>query len=213
MSYPQYGQPGQPGQGQPGQGQPGQGQPGGQGQPYQQPPQQPYQQQQQPQQQQQYQQPYQQQQPPQGGYAPVPAQQHAPAAAGYGENMKRRSPVAPWLLPMVTFGIYGLVWFFKVHKELALYDRRIEDKSTMALMSAIFGIFTLFIWPLVVFLKLAGLIGQAQQSAGLQPSCSAGLGFLLGLFGFGSLYYQIELNKVVDRYGDTPPGQQVPLAG
>ena len=150
-------------------------------------------------------------QPVQGGY-PVPAQQQQFAALA-GIQMKRRNPAGAWLgLPIITFGIYGLVWTFKVHAELARYDRRIEDASVNALMSLLFGWITLYIWPLVMWVKLAGRIAQAQRSAGLTPSCSGGLGFLLGIFGFGVLYYQIELNKVIDRYG-APEGAQVPLAG
>jgi hypothetical protein len=153
------------------------------------------------------------QQQHQGGQAPVHAQQQAPAAAGSGYNMKRRNVVAVWLgLPIITFGIYGIVWFYKVHAELFAYDRRTGDAATNALLSLIFGFITLGIWPLIVYIKLAGRIAQAQRAAGLQPSCNAGLGFLLGIFGFGTLYYQIELNKVVDRYGDIQPGQQVSLA-
>lgn len=160
------------------------------------------------------QQPYQQQPPPQQpGYAPGPAvQRQAPAATASGYNMKRRNPLAVWLgLPIITLGIYGLVWFFKVHNELANYDRRIPNNATNALLSMIFGWLTLGIWPLIMWVKLAGHIAQAQRAAGLQPTCNGGLGFLLGIFGFGTLYYQIELNKVVDRYGDTQPEQQVPL--
>jgi hypothetical protein len=156
-------------------------------------------------------QPY--QQPYQGQQAPVPAQQHAPAAAGTGLNMKRRNPVGAWLgLPIITFGIYGLVWFYKVHAELFNYDRRTGDAATNALLSLIFGFVTLGIWPLVMFVKLGGRIAQAQRAAGLAPSCSGGIGFLLGILGFGVLYYQIQLNKIVDRYGDVPEGQQVSLA-
>lgn len=70
---------------------------------------------------------------------------------------------------------------------------------------------TLGIWPLVMWVKLGGRIAAAQRAAGLQPTCSGGIGFLLGVIGFGVLYYQIQLNKVVDRYGATPPGQQVSL--
>jgi hypothetical protein len=152
------------------------------------------------------------QQPYQGGNAPVPAQQQSPvAAAGY--NMKKRNVVGVWLgLPIITLGIYGLVWFYKVHAELFAYDRRTGDAATGALLSLIFGFLTLGIWPLVMFVKLAGRIAQAQRAAGLSPSCNGGIGFLLGIFGFGVLYYQIELNKVVDRYGDIQPGQQVSLA-
>lgn len=149
----------------------------------------------------------------QGGHAPVPAQQQAPAAVGTGYNMKRRNPAAAWLgLPMITFGIYGLVWFFKVHTELHQYDRRIDDAATNALLSMLFGGITLGIWPLIMWVKLGGRIAEAQRAAGLQPSCSGGMGFLLGIFGFGVLYYQLQLNKVIDRYGDTPAGQQVSLA-
>ncbi|MGI5163610.1 DUF4234 domain-containing protein [Spirillospora sp. CA-253888] len=150
----------------------------------------------------------------QGGHAPVPAQQHAPQhAAGSGSNMKRRNPLGAWLgLPMITLGIYGLVWFYKTHAELYSYDRRTGDAATNALLSLLFGFITLGIWPLVMWVKMAGRIAQAQRAAGLQPSCSAGLGFVLGIIGFGVLYYQIELNKIVDRYGQAPAGQQVPLA-
>ncbi|WP_433336767.1 DUF4234 domain-containing protein [Spirillospora sp. CA-294931] len=166
----------------------------GQGQPYQQPQQQ---------QQQQY----------QGGYAPAHKQQQpqqVAAAAGY--NMKRRNPIGVWLgLPIITLGIYGLVWFFKVHNELYSYDRRTGDAATNALLSLIFGFITLGIWPLVMYIKLAGRIAQAQRAAGLPATCSGGLGFFLGIIGFGTLYYQLQLNKVVDRYGDTPAGQQVSL--
>ncbi|TDB79787.1 DUF4234 domain-containing protein [Actinomadura sp. KC216] len=148
----------------------------------------------------------------QGGYAPAQQQQQGAVARGTGLNMKRRNPAAAWLgLPMITLGIYGLVWFFKVHNELHEYDRRIDNAATNALLSMIFGFITLGIWPLVMWVKLGGRIAQAQRAAGLQPSCSGGLGFLLGILGFGVLYYQIQLNKVVDRYGETPAGQQVSL--
>ncbi|GAA3581315.1 hypothetical protein GCM10022198_00550 [Klugiella xanthotipulae] len=32
--------------------------------------------------------------------------------------MKRRSPAAPLLLPLITFGIYTLVWFVKTKNEM-----------------------------------------------------------------------------------------------
>ncbi|WP_018657732.1 DUF4234 domain-containing protein [Actinomadura flavalba] len=150
----------------------------------------------------------------QGGGVPAHAPQHAPAPVGSGYNMKRRNPVAAWLgLPLITFGIYGIVWFYKVHSELFGYDRRTGDAATNALLSLIFGFITLGIWPLVMWVKLGGRIAQAQRGAGLAPTCSGGVGFLLGLIGFGTLYYQIQLNKITDRYGTIAPGQQVSLAG
>ncbi len=141
--------------------------------------------------------------------APAAAAQQAPA----GAQMKLRNPVAAWLgLPIITIGIYGIVWFYKVHTELAAFDRRRPVSAGMALCSMLFGFLTLGIWPLVMWVKLAGHIRGAQRVAGLQPSCSGGLGFLLGIIGFGVLYYQIELNKVIKQFGDAPAGSQVPLA-
>ncbi|QFG20642.1 DUF4234 domain-containing protein [Actinomadura sp. WMMB 499] len=148
----------------------------------------------------------------QGGHAPAPAHQPGPVATGSGANMKRRNPVGAWLgLPIITFGIYGLVWFYKVHNELYRYDRRVGDSALNALLSMLFGFITFGIWPLVMWIKLGGRIRQAQRAAGLPASCSTGVGFLLGIIGFGVLYYQIQLNKVVDRYGGTPPDQHVSL--
>ena len=152
------------------------------------------------------------QHPYQGGHEPARQPQQAPVAVGAGANMKRRNPVGAWLgLPVVTFGIYGLVWFFKVHNELHEYDRRIGDSALNALLSILFGAITFGIWPLVMWVRLAGRIAAAQRAAGLPATCSGGAGFLLGIIGFGVLYYQIQLNKIVDRYGDTPPGRQVSL--
>jgi hypothetical protein len=147
------------------------------------------------------------QQPGQQG----PPQQYQAAAAGI--QMKRRNPFAVWLgLPIITLGIYGIVWFIKVHAELDRFDPRRQVNVASAVLSIFFGWLTLGIWNIVVFVKLGGHIANAQRVAGLQPTCSAGLGTVLAIFGFGPLYWQIELNKVVDRYGETPPGTQVPLA-
>jgi hypothetical protein len=137
----------------------------------------------------------------------------APGQQGTGAQMKRRNPVGAWLgLPIITLGIYGLVWYYKVHNELSKFDTRRPVSAGLALCSIIFGTITLGIWPLVTWVKLAGHIRGAQRVAGLEPSCSGGLGFLLGIIGFGVLYYQIELNKVVKQYGDAAPGTPVPLA-
>ena len=144
-------------------------------------------------------------------------QEAAPVAVSQpdlvGAQMKRRNPVGAWLgLPIITLGIYGIVWYYLVHSELANFDRRRSVSAGLALCSMLFGTLTLGIWPLITWVKLAGHIRNAQSAAGLEPSCSGGLGFLLGIFGFGVLYYQIELNKVVKHYGDAAPGSQVPLA-
>jgi hypothetical protein len=188
-----------------------------QGQPYGQPPyaQQPYAQQQYGQQQygqQQYGQQVQAygQQVQQYGH---PGQYGSAGSGLMGIQMKRRNPAGvSFGLPIITFGIYGYVWIYKVHAELASFDRRQRVNPGTALCALIFGFLTLGIWPLIMWINLAAHIRAAQQAAGLQPTCSGGIGFLLLFVYCGPLYYQLELNKVIDRYGNAPAGAQVPLA-
>lgn len=146
---------------------------------------------------------------PAPGGAPVPGQ----APAGTGLAMKRRNPAAVWIgLPLITFGIYGIVWYYKIQKEMKEFDPRIEVSPGMCVVTMLFGWILLFIPPYVSFYKTGKRIAQAQHAAGLPQSCSALTGLLLCfVFGLGTLYYQAELNKVTDRYPGAQPGVQVPL--
>jgi hypothetical protein len=212
-----YGQPGQgqPGQGQPGQGQQWQGQPQygqsqpqyGEGQP-------------------QYGQgqPQYGQQPaygdpqygsgPQGGqyggapqYGQPGGQLQLPSAGIHG---KRRNPFASWLgLPLITFGIYSIVWYYKTNKELNNYDRRLDLDAVMSTLAITLGAI-LIVPPIVSIWRFGGRIERAQLAAGIPPITPVLL-FVLYYLGFGSLYAQIEINKIWDRYPGAVEGQQVPL--
>jgi hypothetical protein len=69
--------------------------------------------------------------------------------------------------------------------------------------------------PVVVGHRLAVAIlkmSRHLRSAGMPAGCSPGLGLLLFfLFGLGILYYQSELNKVVNLSPSAPEGSRVPL--
>ncbi|MGZ4663863.1 MAG: DUF4234 domain-containing protein, partial [Frankiaceae bacterium] len=54
--------------------------------------------------------------PPPPGYG-TPTQGYAPAPVGYGIQGKTRGPWAVWLLSIITFGIYFLVWYYKINNE------------------------------------------------------------------------------------------------
>ncbi|MFC5186642.1 DUF4234 domain-containing protein [Actinomadura harenae] len=115
--------------------------------------------------------------------------------------MKQRNLFAVWLgLPIITLGIYGLVWIFKIHDEMnRSYPQNGASSAGSALCSVLFGFITLGIWPLIVVIKFGTGIAEAQRRAGRQPSFSQGLGILLLIFGFGPLYYQNELNKIATQ--------------
>lgn len=132
-----------------------------------------------------------------------------PTAVGLA--MPRRHPVAAWLLwPFLTLGIYHLVWYYKIHTELAEFDRRRAVPTTGPVLVLLLLGWTL-IAPLVSYYNCGTRIRNAQRAAGLQATCSPGVGTaLMLLMGLGVLYYQAELNKIVDSYG-VGEGQQIPL--
>ena len=142
--------------------------------------------------------------------APDPYRAQAPVASGLA--MKRRNPWLVWLVwPFITLGIYHLVWYYKIHKEMAEFDRRRAVPVAGPMLILLFLSWTL-IAPLISYYNCGNRIAATQRSAGLQPTCSPVVGLLLMLFAFGSgtVYYQYELNRVVDVY-QAEPGTQVPL--
>lgn len=142
---------------------------------------------------------------------PAVAPGTAPAVAG-GLAMKRRNPLAVWLgLPLITLGIYHLVWYYKIHREMAEYDRR-RSVPVVGPMLVLLLLGWTLIAPIVSYHNAGARVRNAQRSAGLAPTCSPTLAWLLlFVFGLNSLYLQVELNKVVDRYAGTPVGTPVPL--
>lgn len=144
---------------------------------------------------------------------PVPANTgpaYAPAAMGL--SFKERNPVLTWLVfPVITLGIYTYVWYYKIHKEMAEFDRRRQSPVAGPLLVLLFLGWTV-IAPLVSFYNTGQRINNAQRASGLAPTCSPIASCLLAfVFGLNVLYMQSELNKIVARYPGVPEGTQVPL--
>jgi hypothetical protein len=142
---------------------------------------------------------------------PVPVS-HPLVPVTFGLAMKRRNPFAAWLgLPLITFGIYHYVWYYKIHREMAEFDRRRAVPTAGPMLVLLFLSWTV-VAPFVSYYNAGNRIRHAQRAAGLHGTCSGGLGILLMIFfSAGTLYYQLELNKVVDSYAGVPDGTQVPL--
>lgn len=133
--------------------------------------------------------------------------------AALGSAMKPRNIFAVWIgLPLITLGIYHLVWYYKIHKEMAAFDPRRNGPVAGPVLVLIFLGWTI-IAPLISYHNTGVRVRNAQASAGLPQTCSPAASWLLGLvFGLNSLYLQTELNKVVGQYPGASPGTQVPLA-
>lgn len=127
-------------------------------------------------------------------------------------QMKTRNPILVWLLwPFLTLGIYHLVWYYKVHKEMAWFDVRRNVPVAGPMLVLLFLGWTL-IAPMVSYYNVGQRIANAQKDAGLQPTCSPALSLaLMFVFGLNVLYMQSELNKIAEHYG-VAPGEQVRLA-
>ncbi|MFC8178721.1 DUF4234 domain-containing protein [Rhodococcus sp. NPDC057297] len=134
-----------------------------------------------------------------------------PAASGLA--MKTRNPFAVWIgLPLITLGIYHFVWYYKIHREMAEFDRR-RNVPVAGPMLVILLLGWTVIAPLVSYFNTGNRIKDAQRAAGIEPTCSPVIGLLLCfVFGLQTLYYQIQLDKITAHYGPLEPGTVVALA-
>lgn len=110
-----------------------------------------------------------------------------------GPHGLTRSPIVVWLLlPLVTLGIYSLVWHYKINRELRDYHPSIQVNPGLSLLALFFPIAS---W--VTVYNTGKRIAQAQQLAGLGSQCSGGLGIVAAFFfGLHAIYYQSQLNRL-----------------
>lgn len=113
---------------------------------------------------------------------------------------KIRSPIGVWLLSLITLGIYYLVWYYKINREVAEFDPSIDVSPGGAVVAITIG-GLIIVPPFVSTFNTGGRIARAQESAGMPGDCSRGIGLLLWIVGgFNAIYYQAELNRIWRRY-------------
>ena len=122
--------------------------------------------------------------------------------AGSDATAKIRSPWAPALLPFVTFGIYALVWYYKINREMRDLGRargttELGESPGMSLLAVTLG--ALIIVPAVISAINTGKrIQAAQRLTGVNPQLNGWLAIVMGILISPVLYAyeQSELNKV-----------------
>lgn len=109
--------------------------------------------------------------------------------------MKRRNPVNVFLLSLVTFGVYFLVWYYKINRELRDHHN-IDVSPGLALLAITLG--SVVVVPFFVSIaKTGGRIALAQQKSTGHDDCSGLIGcLLLFVLWFTPWYYQKQLNRV-----------------
>jgi hypothetical protein len=122
--------------------------------------------------------------------------------AGTNEVAKVRNPLGPALLPFVTLGIYSIVWYYKVNKELAAMGKArntdaLGTSPGTSLLAVLVG-WIIIVPPFLSFYNTWKRKEAAEKLTG-QTGMEPGLGFLLTLLlsPVGYYIYQRDLNNVV----------------
>ena len=113
--------------------------------------------------------------------------------------VKIRNPFLVFVWALVTLGIYYVVWYYKVNRELR--DACGIAVSPGVALLAIFPGSLIIVPPFISWYRTFERIDEAQQRAGLQQRVSPVLGFILYVIAFFLLpveliYAQDELNKI-----------------
>jgi len=129
-----------------------------------------------------------------------------------GRIGKTRNIVLVWLVwPILTLGIYHLVWWYKINRETHDLDNQIEVSPGISVVAISLGAL-IIVPPFVSIFNTGERIGEMQEAAGLPRSCSGILGLIASfVLGLHTLYYQYELNKTWENLGGAPEGTLVAL--
>ena len=129
-----------------------------------------------------------------------------------GRVGKTRNIWLTWLIwPLITLGIYHLVWYYKINREARDFDENIDVKPGVSLLAVLIG-WIIIIPPFVSIYRTGERIAQMQEDAGMERSCNGWIGLVLSFFfGLYSLYYQYELNRIWARLGNPQEGSVVAL--
>jgi len=133
---------------------------------------------------------------------------------GTQSEVKVRSPWAAALLPLITFGIYHLVWWYKINKELKEYGeakgRDLGQSPTNSVL-ALFPGGIIVIPALVSYWRGTKRIMGAARLAGKEP-VNGWISIILYILIAPAFwaYLQVSLNHVWEQEADPLPGHEPP---
>jgi hypothetical protein len=131
-------------------------------------------------------------------------------------DVKIRSPWAAALLPFVTFGIYHLVWWYRINRELRDYGRAkgydLGQNPTNSLL-ALFPGGLIIVPALITYWRGTKRIQGASRLAGKEAVNGwIALVLYLVLSPVFWAYLQVSLNDLWRQEADPKPGQPLPPA-
>lgn len=135
---------------------------------------------------------------------------------GTEHEVKVRNPWAVALLPIITLGIYHLVWWYKINKELKAYGEAkgydLGQNPTNSVL-ALFPGGLIVIPALVSYWRGTQRVQGASKVAGREP-VSGWIALILYLLLSPGMwaYLQVSLNNVWEQEAEALPGQPAPPA-
>jgi hypothetical protein len=130
---------------------------------------------------------------------------------GSDQEVKIRNPWAVALLPIITLGIYHLVWWYKIHKELKAYGESKGYDLGQNPMNSLLALFPggLIVVPaLITYWRGTKRVQGAAAVAGHEP-VNGWIVLLLYLFIAPGMwaYLQVSLNHVWEHEAEAIEGQ------
>ena len=116
-----------------------------------------------------------------------------------GQAYLKRKPLGVLGLTIITFGIYGLYWFYKANEEIRRYTKDDTISPGRSLLAVIPGAI-LIVPPFIAYYNTANHVVDMQQRRGIASQISPVLVVVLGVviwLGMAA-YVQEHLNRVWD---------------
>lgn len=135
---------------------------------------------------------------------------------GTQDEVKVRSPWAAALLPLITLGIYHLVWWYRINRELRDYGRAkgydLGQNPTNSVL-ALFPGGLIIVPALITYWRGTKRVMGASRLAGNEP-LNGWIAIILYLLLAPGLwaYIQVSLNDIWRQEAEALPGQELPPA-
>lgn len=116
-----------------------------------------------------------------------------------GQQYLKRNPLGVLGLTLITLGIYGLYWYYKVNEEIQRFTGDQTISPSRSLLAVIPG-FLLIVPPFIAYYNTATHVMEMEQQRGIASQISPALAVIVALviwFGMAA-YVQEHLNRVWD---------------
>lgn len=133
---------------------------------------------------------------------------------GTQSEVKVRSPWAAALLPIITLGIYHLVWWYKINKELKAYGEAKGHDLGQNPTNSVLALFPggiIIVPALMTYWRGTHRVMGAARLAGKEPVNGwISLALYLLLAPAFWAYIQVALNQIWEQEAEPLPGHEAP---